>query len=670
MNLAEIRTRIFNQIDWAPTTSTEAVTRTNGFINRAYEQLCLEAPFCFFESEVKISTEPDVKSNDDCSTANGITIGLVPVIEASGVGIADRLVFQDEVLGATSVGTPTRRYITERSLGPPNLPLGAATTQDTSESVRAFNPNPWVLSWNFSGNPANWQQFVNAGGIIPPIDGSWDGRNIDLYGPDGKWHTNRVREIWCEFDSDDLATANLLYFIALWYPFPAEQFQDWNEITYKYRVYTEEYYFPDDMIKAHSIVINDDQRSYPVDIILQEEAEQFSLTDHFEMANGLPSVAYRRSHFQLPAPNTAPLVSLHTWEVDQLWRGPEPAGKFSYMITYCVGARDLYNRNPGPGMFDENYTNNLYQTSPPLNPSWRPTLPGSGAAVIYPNAAVSNRFREPLWESAPSPISSEVTVTTGPPPDPEPVGHGFAVTIQVPNIAFMLGMLGQGTYAIPLPSILPFKRMFADHCGVHVRIYRRRHTQDWTNYGNLDDQPPNGAEGAVYTSLVANATLFNEPAGHIEISDSYYLLAAIQVTDSNRGIFIDDGQMHPDYNRRLRDVHGYQSMGLYPVPSRKYDFKIRCLRRPPKLVDDQDVPLVHAEACNALIDLAASYWYEAEGVPEMALRMRERYDRGIFDLKKRYGNLQSQANPHLKRLSRAKAGFRRTRPLRKWWTLP
>lgn len=652
MNLAEIRTRIFNQIDWSPTTSAEAVTRTNSFINRAYEQLCLEAPFCFFESEVKISTEPDVKSNDDCSTVNAtnpITVSLVPIIAPGPppVGYADRLSFQDE-----RPGDRTIRYAIEQGLVAPNLPIGADTTQDTNESVRALKPNPWVLAWNFAGIAIEWQEFVDAGGIIPPIDGSWDGRKIDLYAPDGKWHTNRVREIWCEVDEPDV----LMYFIALWDPFPAEQFQEWDEITYKYRVYTEEYYFPDDMIKAHSIVINDDQRSYPVDIILQEEAEQFSLTDHFEMASGIPSVAYRRSHFQLPAPNTAPLVRDTQFMENMFWRGPEPAGKFSYMVTYCVGARDLYNRNPGPGMFDENYTNNLYQNDG-LVPTFVPTLPGAVVSPIYPNAAVSNRFREPLWESAPSPISTEITVALG------EGGVGSAVLVQVPNIAFMLGMLGKGTYfGITNPS--PFKRMFADHCGVHVRIYRRRHTQDWDEYQFLTES---AVRGAVYTSLVVGPS---GPAGHIEISDAYYLLAEVQVTDANRGLFIDDGQMHPDYNRRLRDVHGYQSMGLYPVPSRKYDFKIRCLRRPPKLVDDQDAPLVHAEACNALIDLAASYWYEAEGVPEMAQRMRERYDRGIFDLKKRYGNLQSQANPHLKRLSRAKAGFRRTRPLRKWWTLP
>jgi len=53
---------MFAQADWAPTQSPEATSRVNGFINRAYNQLALEAPFLFFESKVHLATEPDVES--------------------------------------------------------------------------------------------------------------------------------------------------------------------------------------------------------------------------------------------------------------------------------------------------------------------------------------------------------------------------------------------------------------------------------------------------------------------------------------------------------------------------------------------------------------------------------------------------------------------------------
>ena len=47
MNLKELRTAIFAQTDWAPSQSVEAVSRLNGFINRAYNDVCLEAPVSY-----------------------------------------------------------------------------------------------------------------------------------------------------------------------------------------------------------------------------------------------------------------------------------------------------------------------------------------------------------------------------------------------------------------------------------------------------------------------------------------------------------------------------------------------------------------------------------------------------------------------------------------------
>ena len=49
MNLVEIRKAMFAQADWSPNQSPEAIARVDGFINRAYNQLSLEAPYLFFE---------------------------------------------------------------------------------------------------------------------------------------------------------------------------------------------------------------------------------------------------------------------------------------------------------------------------------------------------------------------------------------------------------------------------------------------------------------------------------------------------------------------------------------------------------------------------------------------------------------------------------------------
>lgn len=59
MNLSDIRDRVFSQVDWAPTASTDAVTRLNRFINRAYMQLAIDAPFLFFQAQLKLITIAD-----------------------------------------------------------------------------------------------------------------------------------------------------------------------------------------------------------------------------------------------------------------------------------------------------------------------------------------------------------------------------------------------------------------------------------------------------------------------------------------------------------------------------------------------------------------------------------------------------------------------------------
>ena len=52
MNKGEIRTRVLEQVDWQPDQSTSFKDKIDQMINRAYNQLALEAPFLFFEDMV------------------------------------------------------------------------------------------------------------------------------------------------------------------------------------------------------------------------------------------------------------------------------------------------------------------------------------------------------------------------------------------------------------------------------------------------------------------------------------------------------------------------------------------------------------------------------------------------------------------------------------------
>jgi len=479
MNLGELRNAIFAQSDWAPKKSEEAKTRLNEFINRAYQQLALEAPFLFFQSELEFATQEQVISNDEVTDAAGVML--------------DRLICVDENHDGNF--TPTAR-------------AAEATATDPTK----YFGNPWVWKLNLEGDSTAWSSFVSQGGVIPPTDGSWDGRRIDIFleaGGKTVWSQNRIRTIWKIEKHVEGNITEKQYYFSLWKPVPIQKQKFTVEPDqigpFKYRIYTDRYYLPDDFIQAQDFLCQgkdsaeDTPRQNMIDVVFQYTADSYALDDQFRTIKGRPYKAFRREHFQLPAPNTAP-VAEH-WELVEddtaplevlhdnfYWSGPEPAGEFSYIVTYTWGKRDIAFSNPGPGAFDSNYTNNA--TSEWIEETgYEPTYPGGQTGPPYDVGAgwpaSSSRFREPLWESAPSPPSQKITVMNQY-QEPLPLtGPRFPATlVRLPNIEFMLGMLGQGSYQLthggPIsPTIDTFKRAFAGRSGFKVRIYRRRHSADF-----------------------------------------------------------------------------------------------------------------------------------------------------------------------------------------------
>jgi hypothetical protein len=70
LNLGTLRTRVFQQADWQPTQSTNAKTRVNEFINRAIEQISLEAPQLFFTEDLAFRCQPDVEPFSSSDTVS------------------------------------------------------------------------------------------------------------------------------------------------------------------------------------------------------------------------------------------------------------------------------------------------------------------------------------------------------------------------------------------------------------------------------------------------------------------------------------------------------------------------------------------------------------------------------------------------------------------------
>ncbi len=535
-------------------------------------------------------------------------------LEAPFLFFEDTLRFATEPDALTTVVQDTITFVAESDAAVPNA-------------------NSWVVEQNNIGT---------AGLLTWPTDRSWDGRVIEIQDADGVWHRNVIRTVW---QLVRLPPPNRIFmsFLMPW------DTQNYTAGPFKYKVYTEEYSLPDDIIEVHSTRLWKTNNSWPLHVLGQDDAERQNILDkHTDLAKGIPRVVFRRTHYQMPAPAVPPAVE--QWKVSQPtphgWVGPEPAGTFEYKITYCWGARDIWFRNPGPAHWGYNAIDPVNQ----VGSAWDDI----GASDRWGK----QRYREPRWESAPSTVTAQVSSTNltdqGVP--------GVAVRLTLPNIEYIQGFFWN---LIAAPAVnpgvaSPFSRQHLDKSGWFIRIYRRRVATNFTDYEDLGVQA--GTVG------VAKAT---GPILHkIEEDNSFYLLSEIHIDEANEGYFVDDGQLLPDYHRRLRDTHGYMQIGMYPVPNDRYEVEVRCVRRPAALTNNTDAPYIHAEACDLLVDRSLQLLYETEGNIGMMRLAKGRYDRNLLTLSKRYGDLRSSAIPMLKRLSRATPGYRTSMRYRQWWNSP
>lgn len=572
MNLKGIRDAIFAQADWAPTQSPEALVRVNRYINRAYNQISLEAPFLFFEAILKFATQPDA---------------------------------------APTLATDTISIITA-----------------TDTSLPTTSRNPWVFQVNLATG--------TTGAVVWPTDRSWDGRMIEIE-VNGVTYRNRIRAVW---------KVNVIGGDGVDRRFTVEKPWDYAKLGYgpyaKWRVYTEAYYLPDDVISVKSARLFLGGENWPLKVASQGEAEDLSFMDKRDVtSHGTPRTMYRRPHFQMPAPTGAAVLTPNrTFPGSLVWHGPEPPGQFQYVFTYCWGKRDMQFRNPN-GAYWGGYAEDV------LNEE----TTGTG---FSPTTNASHRMREPLWESAPSPASSAEAVAitlTGGPSGEDPAAA--AIDVSFPNIDYMQGFFTTGTKH----AATAFDRSNVPQSGWYIRIYRKRITADFTNYSAL------GA--AANTQRIHGAADLK----NIESPSAYYLLTELNIDELNDGNWIDRGEVIPDYSRRLRDVHGYQGIGLYPYPGKRYEVDVRCVRRPQELEDDQDVPLVHAEACEAIIARALVYLRESEGTTDLAMAAMAQYERAMSNLTKRYGSLLPSSRLVNRKMTRARPGRRRHGNYRRWYTL-
>ena len=222
---------------------------------------------------------------------------------------------------------------------------------------------------------------------------------------------------------------------------------------------------------------------------------------------------------------------------------------------------------------------------------------------------------EPKWESAPSPISEEVKVD-------HPNEY---VRLRLPNIDHSLLFFTE--YSSDSDSvIIPLR---TKRSGLKKRIYVRRHSQI-----NIPGVTP----------------------VKIEASKVFYLLAEV---DGHVENYYHQGDDIPDYYRRLKDVHGYQTIRFNPVPDARYEVDCRVLRRPQTLANDQDAPRLHEEATQALIEKSLIYFYELQGSLELSQIAERRYLDTLQTLTKRYAMIPRKRAS--KKFARVRRPYREVR---------
>jgi hypothetical protein len=171
--------------------------------------------------------------------------------------------------------------------------VGGVTITDT---LHVLNTDPWVLRRDI--NSATGPVAVT-GYTAWDITGRWRGRTIRLEDSTGRVHHHKIRDVWINL----VAGYEQITLLRPWH--------NLTDTGIKWRIYTEDYYLPDDVIEVNSIRLSESNQNWPLDIIGQLEAEKLSLADEpGQTAAGLPRVAFRRGHKQIDSPTLAPTLTL------------------------------------------------------------------------------------------------------------------------------------------------------------------------------------------------------------------------------------------------------------------------------------------------------------------------------------------------------------------------
>ena len=380
----------------------------------------------------------------------------------------------------------------------------------------------------------------------PTVDGTWDGiLHLEVKDLAGTWHRRQSREWWTTGSG-----GSTTYYVSI-----DRQWRNSTDTLMDFRIHQPEFFFTDDVMEVLEPARIWDGSRQQVWAIDTAGASRQDMVDFQGNSKGRPYRFWRGRHYQVPTPRHRPEAQIDSRLGD--WAGPEQAGKFRFCYTIVWGKKDA---------------------------EWEYSPGGT---------------QDPQWESAPSPESVQLTLTTGA-ASTMTTGSGI-IELRAENIDYMTDF--------DIGSALRESRS-----GYRIRFYVARDSFD--------------------AGLPAPAASDNI----VETSGIFYLLAEIDpATTTPTAVYRWDGSVIPDMMRSLKHSTGYYAYKCYPHQDARYELDFRVLRLPRKFIDDQDTAPIQRDAVPAFIELSLYYTCLLDGVDqqgaqthldrfqELARRYRARY---------------------------------------------
>ena len=392
----------------------------------------------------------------------------------------------------------------------------------------------------------------------PEVDGTWDGlMHLEVKDPDGTWHRRQSREWWF----DDVGG---FYYVSLDRPW-----RNTTDTLMEFRIHQPEFFLRDDVMELlEPVRIWDDTRQQ-VWAIDTAGAYRQDMLDFSGNNKGRPYRMWRGRHFQMPTPRAKPTITIAQAD-DQgpaTWLGPEQTGTFTFCYTVVWGVRDSEFNSFEVGKSTEDA-----------------------------------QVPDPLWESAPSPVSASVSNTATIFPQ--------RIDIRAENIGFMSNF----DRASPIGA---WKR--DTRSGYRIRFYAARSSFDLGKGGD--------------NNLVEESSIF-------------YMIGEVDPGKTTpTAEFAWDGSVM-SFERPLRHSTGYFAWKTFPHQDQRYELDMRVLRLPRKFIDDQDTAPIQRDAVPALIELSLYYMCLMDGVDQSGAQIHlDRFQELARRYRSRYANAGHAVEP-------------------------